>query len=106
MTLKAVNHTDHRTAFHMWRIAEGGTYREFKAHIAKERRLSEQGKPFIGPPVFATDLIESGIIPAGGSTMMTGDVSSGTWAIVCFRRFEGNPDPFRVFDLVGPIEVE
>lgn len=106
MTLTAVNNLDHRTAFHMWRIGEGGTFRDFEAGVAEERRLAEQNKPFIGPPAFATDLIESGLIPAGGSTTMTGDVSPGTWAIVCFRRFEGNPDPFRVFDLVGPIEVE
>lgn len=106
MTLSATNRTDHQAGFHLWRITDGATYAQFEAHIDRERRRSELGLDFIGPPSFATDLVDSGFVPPGETVTMAADVAPGTWAIVCARKFEGVPDPLRVSDLVGPIEVD
>jgi hypothetical protein len=84
----------------------GATFEEFDAHMDKESRLSEQDKPFLGPPVYAYDRITSGPIAAHRSTTIEGNLEAGTWGIACLRKFDGVDDRFRVSDGVGPIEVE
>lgn len=101
--LTAVNETEARAGFHMWRIADGHTYAQFAAHIERERRRTLANKPDLGPR--HVDL--SSLIPlelqAGESGTLAGTVKPGTYGIVCARTFETR---FGVLALVGPVEVE
>ncbi len=101
----AVNQTDGRAMFDMWRITEGFTYEQLARHIDKERRLAEAGQPGLGHPSFVEDLslIRVGLGP-GESGALVGTVFPGTWGVVCIRKFERAG--IRPFALVGPVEVE
>lgn len=103
VTITAVNETDARAMFDMWRITEGSTYEQLARYIKKERRLAEAGDPGLGHPWFVADLIRVGLGP-GESGALVGTVISGTWGIVCIRKFERSG--IRPFALVGPVEVE
>ncbi len=109
-----VNEGDARGAFDLVRFEPGRlSYEEFAAHIAKQRRRAEAGKPLpdggrgpfqtLGLPKFAGVLIHEQV-GKGRSERMTGTVYPGTYAIVCFRTFDGASE-LRPFSVDGPIQV-
>jgi hypothetical protein len=112
--LVVVNEGDAPGAFDLVRFEPKElSYEEFAAHIAKQRRRAEAGKPpsdggvgpfrTLGLPRFAGVLIHEQV-GKGRSERMTGTVYPGLYAIVCFRTFDGASD-LRPVSIDGPIQV-
>jgi len=115
VALSAVNGTDGVAAFDVARFhPEELTYERFAAHIERERRRAEAGRPVVdgaygpftglGLPEYAGVLIHEEV-RRGRSATMTGTVYPGTYPIVCYRTFDGSTE-LRPFALAGPLELE
>jgi hypothetical protein len=103
VALTAVNQTGGPGGFDLWRIDGGATFEQFAAHIAKEKRLAQAGKPFLGPPSYVGDLTQLPL-QGGERSNLVATVRPGTYAIVCARTFKQRGD-IGVFALVGPMNV-
>lgn len=102
--LTIVNETDGLVVANMTKILEGGTYEQLAAHVRKEIQRAEAGKVGLGHPAYAPPSFDLFVDP-GESNALRGEVTAGTYAIVCGREFEevGEVRPSAVF---GPYEVE
>jgi len=101
--LSVNNQTDADAEFHLWRVADGHSYEEFKDYIDEEARLAKSAADGLGPPSYAVGLV---IItaPPGTSDRKLNIFTPGTYAIVCFREYlqvGGRPSA-----LVGPLIIE
>jgi hypothetical protein len=102
----AVNQTEHPGAFDMWRINDDRTYQDLADHVAAEVEAASAGRPVLGHPGFVSNNLSSGIVAAGESAQIEGNVRPGTYAIVCLGHFDAvADDPFRPRAVVGPIEI-
>lgn len=104
VALTIVNETDDFAMANMSKILEGGTYQDLAAHITEEIRLAEHGKPGLNHPDYAPPSFELSV-RGGGTSTLTGEVSEGTYAIVCGRTYE-EVDEVRPSDVSGPYRVE
>jgi hypothetical protein len=104
VALTIVNETDGSVVANMSKILEGGTYEALEAHIAKEIRLAEAGKPGLGHPSFAPPSFDL-FVDAGETDTLTGDVTAGTYAIVCGRAYDELDGDVRPSGLRGPYRV-
>ena len=104
VAFKAVNETDALAAFNIARIEEGHSYAQLAAHIKKEIRLAEAGKPGLGHPSFAVPLFEV-VLQPGESGSISGTVQSGTHGIACARVYE-RVGELRPTGAIGPLRVK
>jgi hypothetical protein len=105
--LEVRNETEFQAAFDVWRIDDDRTFEDLVAHVDAERTAAEAGSPGLGHPGFLSGQISSGILEAGASKPVTGDVTPGTWAVVCLSHFDAvTDDPFRPSAVLGPLIVE
>jgi hypothetical protein len=104
VSLTIANETDAVVVANMSKILEGGTYKELEAHIAKEIRLAEAGKPGLGHPSFAPPSFDL-LVEPGETDVLVGDVTAGTYAIVCGRTYD-EVGEVRPSGVSGPYRVE
>jgi hypothetical protein len=104
VALTIVNETDGPVVANISTILEGRTYEALEAHIAKEIRLAEAGKPGLGHPSFAPPSFDL-FVDAGESDTLSGDVTAGTYAIVCGRAYDELNGDVRPSGVWGPYRV-
>lgn len=72
------NETDVLAAFNIAVLDEGATFAAFEAHIRKEVRLAEAGKPGLGHPGFAVPLFDV-LLQPGESGTLSGTLDPGSY---------------------------
>jgi hypothetical protein len=85
-------------------VLDGGSMRRFLAHIEREVRLAEHGRPGLGHPSYAVPLFDV-VVPAGHTDVLQGTLEPGTHVIACARLYV-EADEMRPSEGLGPIEVE
>ncbi len=100
----AVNETDALAAFNIARIEDVATFKRLEAHIRKEVRLAEAGKPGLGHPSFAVPHFEV-LLQAGESGTLAGTLGPGTYGLTCARMYE-QVGELRPAGVLGPVEVK
>ncbi len=99
--LTAVNEDDRVLAFEVTRfVSTDLTYAQLEAHVDRERRLAEAGRPNLGPPPGAKVLVQREVRPGGSVTL--DEIAPGRYAIVCLRLFDDGAG-MRPFALAGPV---
>jgi hypothetical protein len=99
-----INETGREAVANFSMIFPSRMYEQLADHIAREIRLAEKGQPGLGHPDYAPPAFDL-FLDAGETGVLRGELSRGTWAIVCGRTYDevGEVRPSGVF---GPYEVE
>jgi hypothetical protein len=106
IAVTVVNETDGRAIANFSMIFPSGTYERLAKHIAKEIELAERGRPGLGHPSYAPPAFDT-LLEPGETRILSGELSPGTWAIVCGRTYdELEVDNLRPSGVFGPYEVE
>jgi hypothetical protein len=103
VALTIVNETDGVVVANMSRILDGGTYEQLAAHVQREVRRARAGKAGLGHPPYAAPSFDL-LVDPGESDTLSGEVTAGTYAIVCGRVFD-EVGELRPSAVVGPYEV-
>jgi hypothetical protein len=104
VALTIVNTTDGDVVGNMSRILEGGTFEQLTAHVRREIRRAEAGEPALGHPSYAPPSFDLFVDP-GDSEVLMGEVTAGTYAIVCGRVYD-EVGELRPSAVLGPYEVD
>jgi hypothetical protein len=103
ITFLAINKTNVLVSFDVFRLADGHTFSEVRAHMDEERRLADGGEPFLGPPDYISKYTNFSL-RAGETGTPEITLPRGTWVIVCLpmhpRAHEARP-----VGAVGPLDV-
>jgi hypothetical protein len=106
IAITVVNQRPVEAAFTIWRIGEGHTFAEQKAHADAERHLADTGQPFMGPPDWLIDPNPFNYpVPAGATSVLERVALRGTYSVSCFA-FSERWNSNRVVAAVGPIEIK
>ena len=106
IAVTVVNQRPVVATFTIWRIADGHTFADAKAHADAERHLADTGQPFMGPPNWLTDANPQNYpVPAGTTTLLARVALRGTYSVSCLA-FSERANSQRVVGAVGPIEIK
>jgi len=106
IAVTVVNQRPVEATFTLWRIADGHTFAEAKAHADAERHLADTGQPFMGPPTWLTDPNPLNYpVAAGATAVLERVVLRGTYSVSCLA-FSERANSQRVVAAAGPIEIK
>jgi hypothetical protein len=100
----ATNRGNALATFTIFRLLDGHTYAEARAHAEEERRLADAGEPFVGPPKYFQSQGMYSVNP-GESATPTLTLLPGTFAIICLA-VHPRDGQLRVVSAAGPVEVK
>ena len=106
IAVTVVNQRPVEVSFTIWKIAEGHTFAEQKAHADAERHLADTGQPFMGPPDWLISPSPFNYpVPAGATSVLERTADRGTYSVSCFA-FSALTNSQRVVAAVGPIQIK
>lgn len=102
--LTLVNETDRPAGFDLARFSSTDlSFAAFEAHVERERRRAEVGKPSLDPAEGVKVEVQASVRP-GETRIIDEAIPPGRYAIVCLRPFAGAG--MRPFAIAGPVVFE